>query len=69
MAFLTMEVGTLCRRVGRFRLPALFSAELRGFAAFLDVCPETPRVALRSPAPVPKTCPQSVAGASDDRAL
>ena len=60
MAFLTMEVGTLCRRVGRFALPALFFLGLCGFAVPLDVFLDPPRVAPRSPAPVPKTCPQCV---------
>jgi hypothetical protein len=47
----------------------LFLVELRGFGAFLDVCLEPPRVALRSLAPVPKTCPHSVVrnGHTDDR--
>jgi hypothetical protein len=46
------------QRVGRFALPALFFLGLRGFVVPLDVFLDPPRVTLRSPVPVPKTCPQ-----------
>jgi hypothetical protein len=43
----------------------LFFADLCGFAAFFEVFLEPPRMALRSPPPVPKTCPQAVAATGD----
>jgi hypothetical protein len=42
------------------RLPALFSVGLCVFGALVDLFLEMPWAALRSPVPVPKTCPQTV---------
>jgi hypothetical protein len=66
MAFLTMKRLATGRRFG---LPALLFADLCGLAAFFDVFPEPPRVVLRIPAPVPKTCPQVVVALGSDRSL
>jgi hypothetical protein len=44
----------------RDRLPALFSVGLCVFGALVDLFLEMPWAALRSPVPVPKTCPQAV---------
>ena len=42
----------------RRRASRLALVDLCAFAALLDLCPETPRKSLRTPVPVPKTCPQ-----------
>ena len=48
------------QRLGGGALRALFFLDLCAFDARLHLVFETPRAALTSPAPVPKTCPQAV---------
>jgi hypothetical protein len=60
MAFLTMEAGAFADGMKWSRFPPRFLVDPCGLANPFDVILEPPRMALRSPVRVPKTCPQSV---------
>jgi hypothetical protein len=55
-----MEDFVFQRRVEEAGFPALSSVDLCAFGALVDLFLEMPWAALRSPVPVPKTCPQTV---------